>query len=194
MSEWLSRRLAEQGIIKEEEREIYRYGISNGLVILLNLFTALFIGLFSGHIVTAAVFSFFFIFLRSYSGGFHSDSRAFCYLASSAVLLIPVYTSEVMMKIPAGFVVAILLAASAVIFILSPMDSPKRKLDAEEKKHFGKRARQILFTELVVFGLLYGFRYYKLAYAGFCSFCLIALCMLLGRVILMIQLNMEKNE
>ena len=65
---------------------------------------------------------------------------------------------------------------------------------AEEKRHFGKKARLILFAELAVFGLLYGLRYYELAYAGFCSFCLIALCMLLGKVILTIQLNMEKNE
>ena len=46
VSEWFSRRLAEQGIIKEEEREIYRYGLSNGMVILLNLFTTLLIGIF----------------------------------------------------------------------------------------------------------------------------------------------------
>ena len=194
VSEWFSRRLAEQGIINEEEREIYRYGLSNGMVILLNLFTTLLIGIFSGHLLSAALFTLFFMLLRSYSGGYHSDSRVFCYLVSSAVLLIPVYTSEVMTKIPAGLVVAILLAASAVIFILSPMDSPKRKLDAEEKRHFGKKARLILFAELAVFGLLYGLRYYELAYAGFCSFCLIALCMLLGKVILTIQLNMEKNE
>lgn len=194
MSEWLSRRLADMGIIKEEEREIYRYGISNGMVILLNLFTALLIGIFSGHLLSAALFTLFFMLLRSYSGGYHSDSRVFCYLASSAVLLVPVYTSEVMERIPAGLVAAILLAASAVIFILSPMDSPKRKLDAEEKKHFGKRARLILTAELAVFGLLYGFRYYEPAYAGFCSFCLIALCMLLGKAVLIIQLNREKNE
>lgn len=194
MSEWLSRRLADMGIIKEEEREIYQYGLSNGMVILLNLFTALLIGVFSGHLLSAALFTLFFMLLRSYSGGYHSDSRVFCYLVSSTVLLIPVYTFEVMTKISTGLVVAILLAASAVIFILSTMDSPKRKLDEEEKKHFGRRARLILCAELAVFGLLYGFRYYELAYAGFCSFCLIAVCMLIGKAILTIQLNMEKNE
>ena len=124
-------------------------GLSNGMVILLNLFTTQLIGIFSGHLLSAALFTVFFMLLRSYSGGYHSDSRVFCYLVSSAVLLIPVYTSEVMTKIPAGLVVAILLAASAVIFILSPMDSPKRKLDAEEKRHFGKKARLILFAENV---------------------------------------------
>ena len=68
MSEWFSRRLAEQGIIKEEEREIYRYGLSNGMVILLNLFTTLLIGIFSGHLLSAALFTLFFMLLRSYSG------------------------------------------------------------------------------------------------------------------------------
>ncbi len=72
------------------------------------------------------------------------------------------------------------------------MDSPKRKLDAEERKHFGNRARKILLAELAVFALLYGLRQYELAYAGFCSFCLIAFCMLIGTAKLKIQLHMEK--
>lgn len=192
MSEWLSRRLAEQRIIKEEEQGLYQYGISNGLVILLNVFTALMIGLLSGHLVTAIVFTLFFMMLRSYSGGYHSDSRLFCYVISSAVLLIPVYTSQLMRNIPPMAVISILCLASCIIWQLSPMDSPKRKLDAEERKHFGNRARKILLAELAVFALLYGLRQYKLAYAGFCSFCLIAFCMLIGTAKLKIQLHMEK--
>lgn len=153
MSEWLSRRLAEQRIIKEEEQGLYQYGISNGLVILLNVFTALMIGLLSGHLVTAIVFTLFFMMLRSYSGGYHSDSRLFCYVTSSAVLLIPVYTSQLMRNIPPMAVISILCLASCIIWQLSPMDSPKRKLDAEERKHFGNRARKILLAELAVFAL-----------------------------------------
>ena len=45
MSGWLSRRLVERGIIKEEEQEIYQFGIRNGMIILLNVLTALLIGL-----------------------------------------------------------------------------------------------------------------------------------------------------
>ena len=171
---------------------LYQYGISNGLVILLNVFTALMIGLLSGHLVTAIVFTLFFMMLRSYSGGYHSDSRLFCYVTSSAVLLIPVYTSQLMRNIPPMAVISILCLASCIIWQLSPMDSPKRKLDAEERKHFGNRARKILLAELAVFALLYGLRQYKLAYAGFCSFCLIAFCMLIGTAKLKIQLHMEK--
>ena len=121
MSEWLSRRLAEQRIIKEEEQGLYQYGISNGLVILLNVFTALMIGLLSGHLVTAIVFTLFFMMLRSYSGGYHSDSRLFCYVTSSAVLLIPVYTSQLMRNIPPMAVISILCLASCIIWQLSPI-------------------------------------------------------------------------
>ena len=34
MSGWLSRRLVERGIIKEEEQEIYQFGIRNGMIIM----------------------------------------------------------------------------------------------------------------------------------------------------------------
>ena len=45
MTKWLSHRMVERGIIKEEEQELYQCGIRNGMILLLNVVTALVIGL-----------------------------------------------------------------------------------------------------------------------------------------------------
>ena len=45
MTKWLSHRMVERGIIKEEEQELYQFGIRNGMILLLNVVTALVIGL-----------------------------------------------------------------------------------------------------------------------------------------------------
>ena len=41
MTKWLSHRMVERGIIKEEEQELYQFGIRNGMILLLNVVTAL---------------------------------------------------------------------------------------------------------------------------------------------------------
>ena len=92
MTKWLSHRMVERGIIKEEEQELYQFGIRNGMILLLNVVTALVIGLLTEQLAVVAVFTLSFMVLRSYTGGYHSDSRIFCYLGSNLVLLVPVYT------------------------------------------------------------------------------------------------------
>ena len=98
MTKWLSHRMVERGIIKEEEQELYQFGIRNGMILLLNVVTALVIGLLTEQLAVVAVFTLSFMVLRSYTGGYHSDSRIFCYLGSNLVLLVPVYTQAVFYK------------------------------------------------------------------------------------------------
>lgn len=191
MSGWLSRRMVERGIINEEDREIYRFGIRNGLIILLNIVTAFLIGLFTEQLLAVCVFTLSFMTLRSFTGGFHCGSRLSCYIGSSLVLFIPVYTGNLFVRMP-GMAVALTLAVAAVIiFTFSPMDSRNRKLDQAEKKHFGRRARITAIVQITVFLLLWRMRYNEYAYAVYTSICIIAVFMLAGRIQLYIQLHME---
>lgn len=148
MTKWLSHRMVERGIIKEEEQELYQFGIRNGMILLLNVVTALVIGLLTEQLAVVAVFTLSFMVLRSYTGGYHSDSRIFCYLGSNLVLLVPVYTQAVFYKTSLAWLLAVLLVSAGIIFLLSPMHSKNRKLDKEEQKHFGRKARLIAALEL----------------------------------------------
>ena len=102
MSGWLSRRMAERGIIKEEDREIYQFGIRNGFIMLLNIATAFLIGLFTEQLLVVYVFTVSFMMLRSFTGGYHCDSRLFCYIGSNLVLFIPVYTGSLFVRMRPG--------------------------------------------------------------------------------------------
>lgn len=155
MTKWLSHRMVERGIIKEEEQELYQFGIRNGMILLLNVVTALVIGLLTEQLAVVAVFTLSFMVLRSYTGGYHSDSRIFCYLGSNLVLLVPVYTQAVFCKTSLAWLLAVLLVSAGIIFLLSPMHSKNRKLDKEEQKHFGRKARLIAALELAVLGILW---------------------------------------
>lgn len=114
MTRWLSHRMVERGIIKEEEQELYQFGIRNGMILLLNVVTALVIGLLTEQLAVVAVFTLSFMVLRSYTGGYHSDGRIFCYLGSNLVLLVPVYTQAVFYKTSLAWLLAVLLVSAAL--------------------------------------------------------------------------------
>ncbi len=191
MAEWLSRRMVERGIIKEEEQEIYQFGIRNGFIILLNVVTAFLIGLLTAKLLVVIVFTVSFMMLRSYTGGYHSDSRIFCYIGSNLVLFIPVYTEELFIKTSNAVLLFFLFLASVIILVLSPMHSKNRKLDEKERKRFGIRARGITAAELIVLGVLWHADLNNYAYAVYACICITAVFMIIGKIQLWIQSHME---
>ena len=151
MTKWLSHRMVERGIIKEEEQELYQFGIRNGMILLLNVVTALVIG------------------------------------------LVPVYTQAVFYKTSLAWLLAVLLVSAGIIFLLSPMHSKNRKLDKEEQKHFGRKARLIAALELAVLGILWHAGQIPYAYAVYTGIFITALFMLVGKAQLWIQSHTENG-
>lgn len=192
MSGWLSRWMQERGIIEGDDREIYQYGIRNGVIILMNVATAFLIGLFTEQLLVVCVFTLSFMTLRSFTGGFHCDDRLFCYISSSVVLFIPVYTGGLLVWMSVPAVLLTLAAVAGIILIFSPMNSRNRKLDQKEKRHFGRCARIIVILQIIVFFTLWYLRVLDCAYSIYSSICITAVFMLAGKVKLFIQLHMEK--
>lgn len=191
MTKWLGRRMVERGIIREDEQEIYEFGIRNGMILFLDVVTAFLIGLLTAKLAVVAVFTAAFMILRSYTGGYHSDSRIFCYIGSNMVLFIPVYTEKVFLQTPNRIWLILLVVAMVIILWLSPMHSKNRKLDEKEQKHFGKKARFVAVLELIIFLALWYAGQTAYAYAVYTSICITALFMLAGKVQLWIQTHIE---
>lgn len=191
MAGWLSRRMLERGIIREEERELYEFGIRNGMILLLDIATAFLIGLLTTKLAVVAIFTVSFMVLRSYTGGYHSDSRIFCYIGSNIVLFIPVYTENIFLMASDLQVYVLLSLAMVIILWLSPMHSKNRKLDQKEQKHFGKKARLVAVMELIIFLALWYVGQTAYTYAVYTSICITAVFMLAGKAQLWIQSHME---
>lgn len=191
MCGWLSRCMVERGIIKEEDQEIYQFGIRNGMIILLNVLTAFLIGLITEKLFIVAVFTISFMVLRSYTGGYHSDSRVFCYIGSNLVLFVPVYTERLFIETADIILILLLILAAGVIMIFSPMHSKNRKLDEVEQKHFGRKARIIAVVQLVILGVLWYMDLESYAYAIYSGICITAVFMLIGKIQLWLQEHME---
>ncbi|MGF7050755.1 accessory gene regulator B [Paenibacillus sp. DS2015] len=142
-------KLIELGSIKEDEKDLYAYGLQQGLIIILNILTTVAIGLFSGMFWQSILFMAAYLPLRSFAGGYHANTQLLCYLYSI------ILTSTVLMAIKLipwtnPMCLGLALFAGVIIFILGPVEDSNKPLDQIEIATYRKRTRAILLVELVI--------------------------------------------
>lgn len=176
--------MIEKKIIQNEDSEIYQYGIYHAMVVGFNLVTSVIIGLITGKLEVVATFLLFYASLRTYSGGFHFNNKYVCYIGSNLILLLPIFTREIVEQVLSiNIELAILAVAICIILLLSPVDSKKKRLDEEEIKHHHTVAVFILGIELCVWGGLCCMELKDAAYAGYLAFLMVSVFMVVGYVI-----------
>ena len=138
-----------QGIIPYEDREIYVYGLYQGIVMAINILTYILISLVFNMVWESLLFLACYIPLRSYAGGYHARTQIRCYFLSilmiSLVLLaikIVPWTSPMM--------IGVTILSGSTIFILAPVEDSNKPLSSSQEKVFRKVARRILVIELIV--------------------------------------------
>ena len=87
LSHKICRNLEQSGIVKAEDSELYIYGINQILFAILNLSSALIIGVICGVFFEVAVFMAAYIPLRSFAGGVHAKTPLRCYIISVIILI-----------------------------------------------------------------------------------------------------------
>lgn len=135
--------LVNAGAVPVEDRELYEFGIRQGIFLVINLATAILIGLFMGMIWQCIVFMLAYNPLRSYAGGYHAGTPLKCYLLSIPVILSVLFGIRL---IPwNGYLVFIaIILAGITVLQLAPVEDANKPLDELETIVFRRRARIIL--------------------------------------------------
>lgn len=176
-------KLVKKGLIQEEDTLLYSYGIENGIWIAVNIFTAAAIGIITGRLGVVMVFLLFYSMLRSYSGGLHCRNRLVCYVCSTAILFIPVYSYRLVMYImPWALCVFLGFAALSVVLVLSPVESRNKKLDDTEKRYYKRMSHCIVSIQACFLIMLYCMDMYRYFCAGYTGIIFVALFMVLGKI------------
>lgn len=163
----LSERIADgfekQRVISSEDKELYRYGVQQGLNLLLNLLTTFVIGILCGMLMASLLFIVVYMPLRSFAGGYHAKTHLRCYLYSilmiTAVLL-------VIRFLPLGMLICscLMLVGGIIIVLLAPVEDSNKPLDEAEQCVYRKRTQLILSVETVLF-LAFIFLHVKVCYS-----------------------------
>ena len=145
----LTESLVQAEIINNDDKEIYRYGILQSMISILNFVTTLMVGVLLHALWQSVVFIVAYIPLRHYAGGYHAKTPKRCYFLS--ILLVSVLLL-VMNNIPISFQVGrvIFVVASIVILTLSPVGVKAKPLDHIEKKVYKRRTCLIWLIEAII--------------------------------------------
>lgn len=164
-----------------DENELYVFGINQCLNMLLNILTALFIGILFGEVPQILLFMLAYIPLRSYAGGWHSRTPFRCYIFSVTMLIVVSIGMKCLYM--AEWIYYVVLAASTlVILILAPIENKNKPLDETERKVYKKRAILIATVELIIALLLKLLISDNLFVATVYSFFALSLMLIAGKV------------
>lgn len=138
--------LVSTGAAQAEDKALYEYGIRQGIFLVINIATAVLIGLFLGMAWQCIIFLIAYNPVRTYAGGYHARTPMACYLLSMPV------TTAVLLAVKwlpwSGYLCAMVLFCSTVtIGLLAPVADPNKPLIEQEILVYRKRAR--MFTALL---------------------------------------------
>lgn len=182
VAEKITTTLTNRGIIPEEDSALYRYGIENGIIVAGNLLASLLFGLVTGRLGNILVFLFFYVSLRSFSGGIHCRSRGGCFAVSIFILFIPAYLCDWAVGLPLGAVIIGGLIAMVVILALSPVESVNKPLNDEDFAYYRRMSRCLAGWQACTLVTLYCLDWLGYFYAGYSSLILVAVFLIAGKI------------
>lgn len=147
LSQKITEKLLESGIISEEEQELYIYGlfilISTVMYFVLNCIFGLMLGCFFESVIFFTAFQ----FIRKYAGGYHAATETRCEIMSTISLFACIVVIRLSRSYDLDTVLfCISLIAAAIIALFSPLDTPEKPLSEKEFKYFRKISWIILFV------------------------------------------------
>ena len=148
---YLANRLLSHGTISKDELDIYVYGFELLLSFTFSTTLIMIAGCIMGKALETVAFLTVFILLRSFSGGYHSDTYGKCFILTFLIYAMTMIISDCV-KISWIFYIPLLIIGTVVLFIKAPIENPNKELtDQEAKRH--KLTSIILFTLFCLSGI-----------------------------------------
>ncbi len=149
VSESLANILINNKTIEHTQFDICKYGIQQGLIMLMNGLTIIIIGLFMHEIWYIITFLVLYVPLRNYAGGYHANDSIHCFIYS--LIIVYLYLLAVKMANIKPVVCLIIMIFSCIsIIILSPVPDLNKPLDNKERAVYKKRTYMVLLIESII--------------------------------------------
>ena len=173
--------LIKNGSVNENEKELYSFGIRQGLIQVFSMMSIVLLSVFMDGLMVMILFLFAFIPLRIYAGGYHAEKELSCYILSTGTCVTAVLAIKfISFKFHVYILVLVMLAV--VISIIAPVSAVNKPLDKKEKEVFGLRARRIVLIESVLYYVFAFLGIEQISKAIFTSFVVMAVTLIVGKV------------
>lgn len=179
ISNRLCNHFVENRIIEEEDREIYQYGLHQGIVMIINFISMLVIGILLHMVLQSILFLIFFIPIRTYAGGYHAKTQTRCYFVSLGIDIIALLGIR---YLPTDLWIStiILIITSAVFLKLAPSEAENKPLSEGEVTKYKRVARIIWVIETIMLFFAVIFKFQQLGNCILISFAVLSILLIMG--------------
>lgn len=136
-------------IIQEKDKDLYVYGLKQGVIMILQTSILLLIGILWGMWWQSILFIFSFTPLRLSAGGIHASRQWLCFVCTTVHFIIVLLTIQYV-ELTDLSIVGIIILSTMIIFFLAPIEDMNKPFDDIERVIFTKRTRIILAIELSI--------------------------------------------
>lgn len=182
-SEMLTEQMYKNGLIEEDDKEIYSYTVIVLIEKIIGFSMIFVISIIWNIFIPTLLFTLFYSGIRKYTGGYHAKKYQYCFLGTVGIFITYV-------KIIYPYLVKhmwvnyfCLVLAIAFIFIVGAVNHPD--MDWSEQELYGSRrnARMAILTEscLLIIGIYFGIAEQYILFISY-AIILCACCMALGKM------------
>ncbi|MDU5080293.1 accessory gene regulator B family protein [uncultured Tissierella sp.] len=143
--------LCARDIIKEEDIEVYRYGLQLLVATILKGLGIAIIGILTGLLKESIIFILFFSSLRIQAGGYHAKTVINCFIGTSMLLFPSILLLKLLPVIYQPYYVLISMVFSIFfVYLYAPLESENKPLDEEEKILYRRRSLQTVIIGNII--------------------------------------------
>ena len=183
MIEQVTNALIANKTINEEDRALYSYGLRQGIIMLAQTASILFVGVLLDMWWQSLLFILAYAPLRLSAGGIHANKQWICFICTIlhfvVVIMLIKYIDWTNLAI-----VLITILSGICIFFLAPIEDKNKPFDEVEKRVYKKRTKITLCIEISIIALLLVFSLNKIAECA---------AIILGTLGLMVVIGKLKN-
>ena len=191
ISESITKRIYQSGLINFEDFDIYVYGLEVLISTVISFLTVLLVGIILSAALDAVLFLSVLIIVRRFTGGYHSKTFIGCNLSCDMLFLTSWHLSRIL-TFKLSFVVLIHLSGIVIVSAFAPVENYNKPLSAKKRKTNKKRAIitcSILSAITVVLAIM-GSKYHNILTISYIDVLILLVC---GHII-HCRREVKKNE
>ncbi len=170
-----------QDVIIEEDRELYEYGMVQGVIMVINWLTAILIGAILNMVWQTVAYLIMFTPVRIYAGGFHAKTQLQCYFITSLFQFGIMAGIKYLPFTWLAYLIIVLIAVFCMFFI-APLEAENKPMTAEEHIKYGGIARRNWIIEAIVMAACFLLGWDMMCRVIAASFAMVSLLLIMGKI------------
>lgn len=166
------------------DEEVVKYGLEIIFTKVLFAIIIVSIGILTKCFLESIIYTITFSLLRQYGGGYHAETKQKCFVLSVLMLICAIFIIKKAQSCDVFIILEAVITFLSVIYIITiaPIDTPNKRLDADELRIYGKRTGITVCILVIILEICLYIKAYRFSTAIMIGIIMEAYLMLKGQI------------